>query len=329
MIMNSYLIISIYKKASLLFSLICICVFMTIQIYIYSRLTVCRLNKKDFVETSRQILNSTLTITKRGKISLSKPFIMFPSLCSPINACFMNKRLIILIKSAAYHITKRNIIRKTYARTVFSNDIYVYFVVGVDPDFGEHIGDECLTYNDVIQGSFIDTYRNNTLKTVFTYRWTHLHCSHVPFVFLIDDDYIVNLSNVFKFIESTIKSGNVRHMYGSLTTGWKPVRNSDDHKAFVSKNDFPYDCYPDYLAGGATLTSIRVIKEISLIFAHFNMFPVDDAYIGFLTYILNIAKTNENKMTASYVSHKLFNEYICFQTRDEASFVLAWRTLNS
>lgn len=212
-----------------------------------------------------------------------------------------------------------------FRKKQWSDAVYIFFVIGKDSLFEADVDVESTVYDDIIQGSFEDTYRNNTYKTVMTYRWSHLFCSHIPYVLLIDDDYIMNFDNILQFINTNMNTFNERQMFGTVIRNWRPVRNLDNLKSYVSEKEYSYHCYPDYLAGGATLTSSRVAKEISMSIPFFKLFPVDDAYIGVVTEQLRIAKIDENRMPYKNIPLNRLNESLCFHALDDANFYMTLR----
>ena len=63
----------------------------------------------------------------------------------------------------------------------------------------EEIQNEHLLYGDIVQGDFVDTYRNLSLKAVVGNLWVSKFCSQAEFVVKTDDDMFVDLYEVKNF----------------------------------------------------------------------------------------------------------------------------------
>jgi beta-1,3-galactosyltransferase 1 len=60
------------------------------------------------------------------------------------------------------------------------------------------IEEENKKFKDIVQGQFIDSYRNLTNKGVMGYKWISEHCMNAEIVLKVDDDAFVNF---FKYFE--------------------------------------------------------------------------------------------------------------------------------
>ncbi|ODM96485.1 Beta-1,3-galactosyltransferase brn [Orchesella cincta] len=133
--------------------------------------------------------------------------------------CNEEYRLIILVKSAPNNFRKRQAIRSTWGyRKRFSDvPIKTVFMLGlidekenaVTPDYkskikdpitlNEAINEESAKYGDLIQADFIDSYYNNTYKTLMGMRWLVETCKLYRYAFFADDDMYVSVKNLLKF----------------------------------------------------------------------------------------------------------------------------------
>ena len=69
-----------------------------------------------------------------------------------------------------------------------------------NPDLQAKIETEYLTHQDLVQGNFIDSYYNLTLKTMMGLKWASVICSNSKFYFFADDDQYISTRNVIKFL---------------------------------------------------------------------------------------------------------------------------------
>lgn len=127
---------------------------------------------------------------------------------------FLNPHLIIIVKSAMSHFDRRNAIRNSWGFERRFSDVLVktVFTLGIDQD--THDGKltelqklielESHKYNDIIQFNFIDSYFNNTIKTVNGLRWCKETCIRSKYYLFVDDDFYVSVKNVLSFLKNPI-----------------------------------------------------------------------------------------------------------------------------
>ena len=156
----------------------------------------------------------------------------------------------------------------------------------------------------------MDTYYNNSLKTIMTIRWIAMFCSRADYVLLVDDDVMVNFRNLIKYVSTiprdvkyTLYSGNIRY-YDA------PIRESN-MKWYISKEEFPYDCYPTYISGGAILASGQVIRKFHLLLPYVKRFKLDDIYVSILAQKLGIFPTPNTKIVMSRLKIPQLRGIIC------------------
>ena len=116
--------------------------------------------------------------------------------------------VIILVKSAAINFERRNSIRKTWGWPGNCNHTTtrIVFLLGLisDKTAQLEIKKENDRYQDIVQGDFIDSYDNNTLKTLMGLEWAYLFCESDYYLFA-DDDYYISTKNLFLFLKDPTK----------------------------------------------------------------------------------------------------------------------------
>lgn len=123
---------------------------------------------------------------------------------------YENLRVLYLVKSALPHFKQRNAIRKTWGfETRFSDvPIRTVFLLGSDPGDDEslqtRVEEEDRKFNDIVQGDFLDTYYNNSIKTMMGLRWGVEHCPKARFYMFVDDDYYVSTRNLLRFLRNPV-----------------------------------------------------------------------------------------------------------------------------
>lgn len=139
--------------------------------------------------------------------------------------CIMDKsefkdkdiRVVYIVKSALDHFKRREIIRRTWGYEKRFSDVTIktVFLLGsteTDPETMSKIQDESYKYGDIIQGNFVDTYYNNTIKTMMGLRWAAELCHRARFFAFFDDDYYVSTRNILRFLR-LLKANGLHSIY--------------------------------------------------------------------------------------------------------------------
>ena len=118
-----------------------------------------------------------------------------------------NLFLIVFIHSAPNNFDKRRAIRKTWGNETNSrhNPMRVVFLVGQvnDSSVQKSLVKESEKYSDLIQGNFIDSYRNLTYKHIMGLKWIVYFCQNAKYVFKTDDDIFVDIFQLIFYLKGT------------------------------------------------------------------------------------------------------------------------------
>ncbi|KAI5737495.1 hypothetical protein M8J76_014135 [Diaphorina citri] len=206
------------------------------------------------------------------------------------------------------HFERRLAIRQSwgYEKRFSDVPIVTVFILGYDPDnegLQIEIAEESERYNDIVQAKFIDSYFNNTIKTMMGFKWAANYCKHSKFYFFADDDFYVSTRNVLRFLRNplqypqylelpieTIQSKNNIMDYElpsdvKLFSGFVFVSSPHRHytsKWYISLQEYPYHLWPPYVTAGAYVVSREVLLDFYFA-SHFTKhFRFDDIYLGIL-----------------------------------------------
>ncbi|XP_011170790.2 beta-1,3-galactosyltransferase brn [Solenopsis invicta] len=116
-------------------------------------------------------------------------------------------RLVYIVKSAIENFDRRTAIRNSWGieKRFFDVPARTIFVVGTHPDDQEidaKLKLEAGIYKDIVQANFIDSYYNNTIKTMMSFKWLVQYCPNSKFYMFVDDDMYVSVKNVATFIRN-------------------------------------------------------------------------------------------------------------------------------
>ncbi|XP_055376230.1 beta-1,3-galactosyltransferase 5 [Condylostylus longicornis] len=152
----------------------------------------------------------------------------------------------------------------------------------------EQVIDEQLRFNDLIQGNFNEAYRNLTYKHLMGLKWVLERCNNAKFIIKVDDDIVFDIYYINKFLRY-FHPVDKYYIAGYVLSNQKTIRNQGS-KWYVSKEEYFYNFYPDYLSGWLYITNQQTCKKLVLKSQNENFFWIDDIFVtGILRNKLNIA----------------------------------------
>lgn len=203
--------------------------------------------------------------------------------------------LLTLVRSATKNFIKRQAIRQTWGRESNSKNRKIFFLLGYNGETQDRLVYETREYKDIIQGSFIDRHWNNPLKMEMAFGWISEYCSNAKYSLFADDDMYVNIPNALKYLYS-VEEEQIENLYGGyLFERPVPVRFYPLIH-YVSKQEYPFHCYPPFVAGCTIFFSNDVIQKIKKVMPFIPRFHADDKYIGMITQKLGITTTKLNDL---------------------------------
>lgn len=164
--------------------------------------------------------------------------------------------LLVMVITSPINLDARQSIRRTWGGLAVERGAKLLFVIGrpaidgpvnVGQTLSQLIAQEDEAYNDILQGNFVDSYDNLTLKSISILNWVAEHCRQVKYVFKVDDDMFINMQMLVDFAETS----NYRNvLIGKIAKKWAPHRNRAS-KYFVSYGEFNQTLYPNFATGPA------------------------------------------------------------------------------
>jgi hypothetical protein len=193
------------------------------------------------------------------------------------SACNQSNHLLVIIHSAPQNIEKRSAIRDTWGAKSnnFSN---VIFMLGYTSDLKiqKILDEEQSKYNDIVQGNFIDKYRNITYKHVMALKWIYYYCnSDIKYILKSDDDVFINMPNLISFIPTLPTS---KLIFCDVIYNAR-VKRTWRSKWRVSYKEYASRTYPNYCAGWAILYSRDMIHRLYSESQKHPFFWVDDVLL--------------------------------------------------
>lgn len=204
-----------------------------------------------------------------------------------------NTKLIIIIKSAAGNVYRRNTIRRTWGYEHRFSDVEIrrVFLLGVseDPNINSISRNESLKFNDIVQINFTDAYFNNTIKTFMGMKWALSYCNS-EFFFFVDDDYYVSTKNLLKYVSnpdlyptpvsnSRIEENEKNELFSGFVMQTTPHRHKFS-RWYVSLREYPFDLWPPYITAGAFVLNRNALFKLFNAGRHLKRFRFDDIFLG-------------------------------------------------
>ncbi|CAD5234134.1 unnamed protein product [Bursaphelenchus xylophilus] len=196
-----------------------------------------------------------------------------------------NDTLLIIVKTGADRIERRNAYRATLSRIKSRAgwNIQTVFVMGHHGNNINTLIEENKKYMDMIIGDFRDHYYNNSYKLIYAMKTAMNFCSEVPFLLSLDDDYIINIDNVIRYVSGRVKDEK-------LYAGWRmygePYRYRFN-KFGLTLKEYPYNLFPPFITGGMVFWSPLAVKEFYTAMKYCKMHKFDDVWMGILAYLLD------------------------------------------
>ncbi|RWS15674.1 Beta-1:3-galactosyltransferase 1-like protein [Dinothrombium tinctorium] len=193
--------------------------------------------------------------------------------------------LIIFIHSAPNNFKKRLAIRETWGNeSNFVNDkIRVIFTLGIvfDPSVQQSIERENAEYKDIVQGNFVDSYRNLSYKHVMGLKWVTYYCQNTKFVFKTDDDIFVDIFQLMFYLKGWLSEVFPLRNFMSCYVISNPYpKRSVRSKWHVTYEEYPGKYYPEYCSGWGILMSPDVVFRLYAHSREVSYFWVDDVMIS-------------------------------------------------
>lgn len=153
---------------------------------------------------------------------------------------------------------------------------------------------ESKQFDDLLVGSFHDTYYNLTLKMIMSMRWLDKFCQDQSLAYIfIDGDYGIYPKNLINYLKKfkIEKLKNLAH--GSVHATRmviRPIKNKiDQNKWMVDYDDYRFKLYPKYFHGLMYLIGSNLISNISLAMGFTKYIRIDDVFLGMVLQNIQIS----------------------------------------
>lgn len=216
--------------------------------------------------------------------SRPEEFLLMPS---PLVCQRAKPYLITMVTSAPANQRARQAIRDTWGGEVEVRGLRVMtlFMVGVvsDPGLSKMLIEEARERRDLVQGRFLDSYSNLTLKTLSMLGWARRFCPQAQFLAKVDDDVLFNPSALLHYLNKSRNPYEQGDLYlGRVHLNVAPDRDPDS-RHYLPSGAYPRPVFPDYCSGTAYVLSRSALLKISLsasVSPLSTPLPPEDVFVG-------------------------------------------------
>ncbi|XP_071096427.1 beta-1,3-galactosyltransferase 5-like [Haliotis cracherodii] len=186
--------------------------------------------------------------------------------------------LLVIVPSKPSNFDERAAIRQTWgSRFRKQVNLKLIFLSGLSASNTEtQLAKEQEAHADVVEGNFIDTYRNLTLKTTAMLQWSNQFCSQAQYVMKVDDDVFLETDNLLSKLH--LLDAESRFILGYTDIGEAPQRNSTN-KWYLSYEQYPFARFPRFVHGPAYVISRDLVKDLYEIARHAPPIHLEDVYV--------------------------------------------------
>ncbi|XP_071093319.1 beta-1,3-galactosyltransferase 1-like [Haliotis cracherodii] len=196
------------------------------------------------------------------------------------NVCSRHLDILFFVHSSTTSVELREAARKTWMTLRNSGHVSMatVFMIGMTTNvtIQKSVDSEASVYGDIVQGNFIDDYRNLTYKHIMAYDWILANCPKVKLIIKLDHDVLVNVPYLIKFIN---QNGYKRDfLYCSVSKAPVVLRNPKV-KWYVNESVYPFKAYPNHCAGRAYMISLDAVRQLHKASCNMRFYWIDDIYV--------------------------------------------------
>ena len=149
----------------------------------------------------------------------------------------------------------------------------------------EKILKESRTYEDIIQGDFVDSFRNQSYKLLMGLRWASSYCPFAKFIMKLDNQTLPVFSNIIPLLENIPDGGAC---VGYIFNDTK-VNRDKISLWYTKKADFAESKYPSHPSKSGYIFSASLVNYLLSISHHVKFFTWENVFISMLLKTVGVA----------------------------------------
>lgn len=191
--------------------------------------------------------------------------------------------LLIVAYTAPSDWRHRQVIRETWGNKALLSRLQsvLIFPLGQTTDSGlaSRIRLESRRHDDIVQGDFLDSYRNLSYKGILMFKWASHFCPQARFLLKIDIDVFANTHAIVPFLQTRYSGES--HFLGCKVHWRSTVLRPGDWcgKWCVTQTEYRPRFYPPYCWGSAYVVSGDLLQSVSRAACSLPVWWIADVYL--------------------------------------------------
>ncbi|KAM5300593.1 beta-1,3-galactosyltransferase 9 [Ctenodactylus gundi] len=241
--------------------------------------------------------------------------------------------LLCLIFSSPGNATRRDLIRKTWGNVtrVQGHSVLALFALGMPVLVAtqKEIDKESHKNNDIIEGIFLDTSENQTLKIIAMTQWAVTFCPNALFILKVNEEVFVNLPSLVDYLLNLKE--HLEDIYVGRVIHQDAPNRDPQSQEFVPLSKYPDKYYPDYCSGEGFIMSQDVARMMYVVFKEVHIIVPADVFVGICAKAIGLIPTHSSRFSGK--RHIRYNR-CCYKfifTSSEisdAEMPLVWKEIN-
>ena len=243
---------------------------------------ICVVGASNLTTVTENATYTTTTLTPSKDVINPHNFsylINNPKLCHQVNE---SVGLLVWVHSTPEHTRIRTVVRETWAKLLptYIGKVKVVFFLGAVKNelLQSRLYYENELYRDIVQETYVDSYRNITYKGMSALKWITRFCNNTQLVLKTDDDAMVDVRTLFTQLDGTLNYPKKPLGNGNVARNVPAVRDGV-YKWSVTEEEYSRDVYPPFCPGLAFLLSPDLIPAMWELSLRTKFFWVDDIFL--------------------------------------------------
>ena len=209
----------------------------------------------------------------------------------PVFQCDVTETVVLIfVHSAAQYKSRRSLIRETWGSfdKLHQYSTRTVFMLGTpgNDTLQSEVEQEAELHNDIVQGSFNESYHNLVYKHVMALKWITQtqKCINISSIIKVDDDVYINMNQLDYFLQTkhVNDSRAGKYLYCNIYHEYEHIRNTSS-KYMISEDEAPNWIYPDFCQGFSHIMSPDVPGLLYKASTFTRAIWLDDVYVtGYL-----------------------------------------------
>ena len=175
----------------------------------------------------------------------------------------------------------RAVVRSTWGGVsrVGTRRVRVFFVLGTvgSQEVQQAVEKEAETYDDILQHSAPDKYRNLTHKTITAFRWVANACPQAKFLVKADADVFMDINKLLGYLNAHQDETDLAA--GVLRTNAVVIRDPKNRN-YEDPGVYSPATYPPYLSGPLYIISNDLVAKIAAVAKWLPVLSNEDCFVG-------------------------------------------------